>query len=465
MATRRLFGSSRGDISLKLIAESTMMVAICFAIGLALALCVEAEAAELFKGKIALKSDLTPATVSLCLGFILAIGIVSGILPSWQMSRFQPIDIVKGSFRFHSKMVLGRLFIMVQNVITITMLTSSFVIWLQLNHLIHAPLGFNTENLYYVYAPQENSQAVRSQLEKMPFVERIGTFQNTSFTGYSCSLRTLIRDGRYVKVFLSDLDQAAFDLYGLKIIKDYGATNGGYYLTEEAVRQLNLSEDDRELDWGNGEKIPIAGVLADIHRINVLNGVEPFAIRLQATADSSVSFLVKTNGYGQAKPAFLAMLRELEVPEMELEWAVNSLEDNIADTFADQQNTLRIVSLFALIAIVISVMGYVGMSLFFIRQRKKEIAIRKVMGATSGEVLALMLRTFSAPLLVSFVIAVPVSWHIMTDWLSNFSYRIALSPWIFAAAGATSFIVSLLTIIVQSWHAASENPINNIKTE
>jgi len=126
---------------------------------------------------------------------------------------------------------------------------------------------------------------------------------------------------------------------------------------------------------------------------------------------------------------------------------------------------LKIITLFTLIAIVISVMGYLGLSLFFIRQRQKEIAIRKVMGSTSGEVLVLMLRTFSIPLLISFVIAVPISYYIMSDWLSNFSYRIALSPWIFAAAGFTCFIISVLTVIIQSWRAASENPINNIKTE
>ena len=141
------------------------------------------------------------------------------------------------------------------------------------------------------------------------------------------------------------------------------------------------------------------------------------------------------------------------------------MEDSISETFEDQQNTLKIITLFTVIAVIISVMGYVGMSLFFIRQRKKEIAIRKVMGSTSYEVLVLMLCTFMAPLLVSFIIAVPLSWYIMNDWLSNFSYRIALSPWIFVVAGFTCFIISLLTVIIQSWRAASENPIINIKTE
>ena len=159
------------------------------------------------------------------------------------------------------------------------------------------------------------------------------------------------------------------------------------------------------------------------------------------------------------------MVKGLGSPDIDPKWLVSSLDESIAETFEDQQNTLKIISLFTLIAIVISVMGYVGMSLFFIRQRQKEIAIRKVMGSTSREVLVLMLRTFSIPMQISFVIAVPISWHIMRDWLSNFSYRIALSPWIFAVAGFTCFIISLLTVIIQSWRAASENPINNIKTE
>ena len=121
--------------------------------------------------------SLTPLTDVMFAPQNLLTGIISGIMPSWQISRYQPIDIVKGSFRFRSKMVLGKVFVILQNVITVTMLTSALVIWLQLNHLIHAPLGFNTKNLYYVYAPQGKFQVARNLLEKMPFVEEIGVFQ------------------------------------------------------------------------------------------------------------------------------------------------------------------------------------------------------------------------------------------------------------------------------------------------
>jgi putative ABC transport system permease protein len=385
-------------------------------------------------------------------------------MPSWQLSHYQPIDIVKGSFRFRSKMVLGKVFVILQNIITVTMLTSALVIWLQLNHLIHAPLGYNTKNLYYVYAPQGQFQAARSLLEKMPFVEEIGVFQNTTFTNLSWSSNTISRGDKKVNLLLADLDSTAFRLYGLEVLKDYGLTDGGYYLNEEAMRQLDYTDKDREIDWGSGQKRPIAGILRDFHRVNVLQDVQPFAIRLQNNMEWP-GFLVKTNGDKKAKIAFMEMVKDLGSPEREAKWFVSGLEESIADTFEDQQNTLKIITLFTIVAIIISVLGYVGMSIFFIRQRQKEVAIRKVMGSTSGEVLLLMLRTFSIPMLISFVIAVPISWYIMTDWLSNFSYRIALSPWIFAAAGFTCFIISLLTVIVQSWRAASENPINNIKTE
>ncbi len=464
MATRKLFGSSQKDISLKLIAESTLMVAVSFAIGLALAFALQDEAIDLFKGKIDLAGDISLGTVSVSIAFILLVGIISGIMPSWQISRFQPIDIVKGSFRFRSKMVLGKIFIILQNVVTVVMLTSALVIWLQLNHLIHAPLGYNTENMFVINAPDGKDQTVRNLLEKMPFVEKIGTFSHTSLAGGSSSMRSIRRDEKLVTIYLIDLDKTAYDLYGLKKKKDYGLTSDGYYLTEETMRQMEYADSTKEIFWGGENKNPIAGVLYDVHRINVLKGVDPFAIRLTDTFEYP-SFLVKTDGDKQAKAAFIAMQKELGIPEADMEWYVQSLEENIAKTFEDQQNTLKIISLFTIVAIVISVMGFIGMSLFFIRQRQKEIGIRKIMGSTSHEVMTLMLRTFCAPLLVSFVIAIPLSWYVMTDWLSNFSYRISLSPWIFAVTCAFALLVAVLSVSIQIIKAVRTNPVESIKTE
>ena len=465
MATRRLFGSSQGQISLKLIVESTLMVAVSFAIGFALALCFQDDAADLFKGKISLMNDISVGTLSVCLVFILLVGVISGIMPSWHLSRYQPIDIVKGSFRFRSKMMLGRLFIIVQNVVTVTMLTSSLVIWLQLNHLIHAPLGFNTEHLFYIESSAGKSQAIRNMLEQLPFIERIGCYKGSTFTGYNFSGRGVKNgEGDYEMLMTTDLDKEAFGLLGLKIIRDNGAANNGYYLNKEALSLLNYTGEEKELVWGDGEKDIIAGVMQDFRIINVLENLRPMAIRKLETVDSP-NFLVKTNGDKQAKDVFMSILREQGVPENDLQYYVLSMEDCITETFEDQQNTLKIITLFTIIAVIISVMGYVGMSLFFIRQRQKEIGIRKIMGSTSGEVMVLMLRIFCSPLLLSFVIAIPLSWYIMHDWLTNFSYRIELSSWIFAATCAFALLVAILSVGFQIIKAVRTNPVESIKTE
>ncbi len=464
MATRRLFGSSQLQISLKLIAESTLMVAVSFAIGLALAFCFREDAASLFRGKIELAKDVNPSTVALCLCFILLTGIVSGILPSWHISRFQPIDIVKGTFRFRSKMVLGKVFIILQNVITVVMLTSALVIWLQLNHLIHAPLGFNYENLYFVLPPDGKEQAARSQIENMPFVETIGVSQGTDFVGYSSSSTSVKIGEKTVHLYITTLDSAAFRLYGLEVLRDYGPTSDGYYLNEEAMRQLELTDDDREFELGTGRRKPIAGIIRDFHRVNILSGPVPLALQIADDIDYP-SFVVKTNGDKRAKAAFVEMLRGLGCPEATLPWIVNGSEEVIAGTFDQHRHTLRIITLFTLVAIVISVMGFVGMSLFFIRQRRKEIGIRKIMGSTSREVFRLMMRTFCAPLLVSFVIAVPIAWWVMRDWLMQFSYRIDLSPWIFVTTCLLSLLIAIISVGIQILRAVAVNPVESIKME
>ena len=461
MATRRLFGSSQRMIAWKLIAESTLMVALAFAIGLALALCFQDDAISLFKGKIAITDDINIVSVSLCLGGIFLVGIVSGLLPSWQMTRYQPIDIVKGNFRFRSKMVLGKVFIILQNVITVTMLTASLVIWLQLHHLIHAPLGFNTEHLFYIISPEGKEQVVRSKLEKMPFVEKIGTFSGSTFTQFQTGVYIIVRDDKFVSMFETDMDKTTFELLGLQIKHNHGTSNDGIYLNEEALRQLDNKIDAREFGWYDGGKEPVAGVLEEFHSVNVLSPIQPFAIRVQKDKEFPM-FLVKTNGDKQAKAAFDEMMKKLNESA---EDRVQSIEESIAETFKDQQHTLKLITLFTLIAIVVSVLGFIGMSLFFIRQRQKEIGIRKIMGSTSSEVMMLMLRTFCVPLLVSFVMAIPLSWYVMNDWLSNFSYRISLSPWIFVATCAFSLLVAVFSVSIQIMKAVRTNPVESIKTE
>ena len=139
------------------------------------------------------------------------------------------------------------------------------------------------------------------------------------------------------------------------------------------------------------------------------------------------------------------------------------IDQQISAYYTESIRLSHIVSLFATMALLVSLLGLVAMSTYFIQQRQKEIAVRKVFGSSSLQVCRKLIRTFLAYVAIAFIIAIPVIWYLMSDWLSQFSYRITLSPLIFLAAGAVCFLISLLSTIIQSWVAANENPIKHIK--
>ncbi len=465
MATRRLLGSNGLGISLELIGESTLMVFISFIIGGALALLLEDKMAVLFKGKIDILKDINFSTVSVSLLFIVLTGIISGIMPTISLSKYKPIDVVKGSFRYHSKMVLSRIFIILQNVITMTMMTATLTILLQMSHLVKAPLGYNTENIFRVSS--DNPEVLRNALKSQPFIQGIGSFSGTSLDGNYCSMRPRKdRDNNNILTYLSTWDRSFIDIMGIKLLKDNHLSGDVEYINEELAGKMALKDGDSEVRWGDGSVTQVAGVFSNFHMTNILDPYQPFMITVKDTDEiEDPNFMVKTDGSPDARKKLCDLIKEVDGTTEDLDWKLQSVDDNIKASLNEEKNTMRIVSIFTGVAVLISILGFIGMSLFFIRQRKKEIGVRRIMGSTTNEVLSLLLTKFCAPLLVSFIFAVPLSWFIMDKWLESFSYRIGLSPWIFIASGAVSLLIAVVSIFFQTLHAAHSNPADAIRAE
>lgn len=465
MATRRLLGSDGLGISLELIGESTLMVFISFIIGGALALLLEDKMAVLFKGKIDILKDINLATVSVSLVFIILTGVISGIMPTVSLSRYKPIDVVKGSFRYHSKMVLSRIFIILQNVITMTMMAATLTILLQMSHLVKAPLGYNTENIFRVSS--DNPEVMRNALKSQPFVQEIGSFSGTSLDGNYCSMKPRKdKDNNNILTYLSTWDRNFIDIMGIKLMKDNHLSGDVEYINEELAGKMALKDGDSEVRWGDGSVTQVAGVFSNFHMTNILDPYQPFMITVKDTDEiEDPNFMVKTDGSPDARKKLCDLIKEVDGTTEDLDWKLQSVDDNIKASLNEEKNTMRIVSIFTGVAVLISILGFIGMSLFFIRQRKKEIGVRRIMGSTTNEVLSLLLTKFCAPLLVSFIFAVPLSWFIMNKWLEGFSYRIGLSPWIFIASGAVSLLIAVISIFFQTLHAAHSNPADAIRAE
>ena len=465
MATRRLLGSDGLGISLELIGESTLMVFISFIIGGALALLLEDKMAVLFKGKIDILKDINFSTVSVSLVFIILTGVISGIMPTVSLSRYKPIDVVKGSFRYHSKMVLSRIFIILQNVITMTMMTATLTILLQMNHLVKAPLGYNTENIYRVSS--DNPEVLRNTLKSQPFIQGIGSFSGTSLDGNYRSMSTRKdKDNNNLLVYLTTWDKEFIDIMGINLVKDNHLSGDVKYINEELAGKLSLGDGESEVTWGDGKVMQVAGIFSNFHMTNILDPYQPFMITVKDTDEiEDPNFMVKTDGSPDARKKLCDLIKEVDGTTEDLDWKLQSVDDNIKASLNEEKNTMRIVSIFTGVAVLISILGFIGMSLFFIRQRKKEIGVRRIMGSTTNEVLSLLLTKFCAPLLVSFIFAVPLSWFIMDKWLESFSYRIGLSPWIFIASGAVSLLIAVVSIFFQTLHAAHSNPADAIRAE
>lgn len=465
MATRRLLGSDGLGISLELIGESTLMVFISFIIGGALALLLEDKVAVLFKGKIDILKDINFSTVSVSLLFIVLTGIISGIMPTISLSKYKPIDVVKGSFRYHSKMVLSRIFIILQNVITMTMMTATLTILLQMNHLVNAPLGYNTENIYRVSS--DNPEVLRNALKSQPFIQGIGSFSGTSLDGNYRSMSTRKdKDNNNLLVYLTTWDKEFIDIMGINLVKDNHLSGDVKYINEELAGKLSLGDGESEVTWGDGKVMQVAGIFSNFHMTNILDPYQPFLISVKDTDEiEDPNFMVKTDGSPDARKKLCDLIKEVDGTTEDLDWKLQSVDDNIKASLNEEKNTMRIVSIFTGVAVLISILGFIGMSLFFIRQRRKEIGVRRIMGSTTNEVLSLLLTKFCAPLLVSFIFAVPLSWFIMDKWLESFSYRIGLSPWIFIASGAVSLLIAVVSIFFQTLHAAHSNPADAIRAE
>ncbi len=465
MATRRLLGSDGGGISLELILESTLMVFVSFVIGFILALYFEDSFETLFKGRIDLLRDLSFGTVSACVLFVVITGIIAGVVPTMMLLKFKPIDIVKGSFRRHSKMVLSKVFIVLQNIITVTMLSSTLTIYLQVNHLIGAPLGHNVENLYIVCPDEAN--LMRGELEAQPFIKAIGTFSGTSLDGTTSWISyRKDTDMKNVPVYKFSCDSTYLGISGLKVLKDYHLAGDVQYVNEVLAAKGGLEDGGTEIVWGDGSTTQVAGVLADFRMENVLDSYRAVQMTLlPAEQIQDQGYLVLTDGSRDAYGKLCELVKKVDNGTEEIDWKVRSLEKGVEDSFSQERSTMRLISMFTIIAVLISVLGFIGMSLFFIRQRRKEIGVRRIMGGTVGEILSLLLRKFCAPLLISFVFAVPLSYFLMSRYLEGFGYRIGMSPLIFLAAGATSLLIAALSVLPQALHASRANPADSIRTE
>lgn len=478
MAARRLLGASRGEIILKLILESTFLCVVAFVIALFLAAAVEPGASRLLGSKIGVWQDMTPAVVACYAAFIVVLGVVAGFIPAMMVSRYKPVDIVRGSFRHRTKMFYSKVLITIQNVITIVLIATSLTIGLQIRHLISAPMGYNTADILDVsteiFTGKPQIAQFREELLREPCVEAVALGCGTPHDRGNNNTMQYGPDRMIgFQIFIGD--STYFRILGLERLRNnHLATredgNNALFVNQYALQALGIAEDATNFKVGENYtyNYDIAGVYRDFQLGSALDELQPVLLKYY---DSPEEFLKKAYPWnilvkihGDKTAAYNTVKSVFErISDGAVFTGAEYIEQEIEADYAQQRRILHIVGIFTLVAILISALGLVAMSTYYIQQKEQEVAVRKVFGSTRGEVLTRLVGNFMRLVGAAFVIAVPVAWYLLERWLQDYSVRISLSPLIFLASGAFAAAVAFVAVFWQSSRAADSNPVDSIK--
>ncbi|MGM9620649.1 MAG: ABC transporter permease [Bacteroidaceae bacterium] len=470
MATRRLMGAQRGDVLMRLIMESMCLCMCSFLLSTAMAWSVHEYAGSILQTEIDMLGILEPTFLCGMLALVLVTGGVTGLMPAVIISRVRPIDVVRGSFRMSMRMTLSRVFIVLQNAATIVMLTLALTIYAQTHHLIHAPMGYDTEHLMVldnICKSPEQWSTLLTELKKLSCVEGASACAGYPFQGGNNN--TFTHEGKTVSLQVMIGDSCFFKVTGLKVARDNKQADPtrGIWVNRQFLAEIGGLEDSTRSVFcsamGN-EPIPLNGVMEDFAIRNVTSEQHPVMIQI-CEVQHPWDFLVRVRGdEAEAFRQVDQVYHKVTGKHMGDVDTRPYVMQKMSDTFKEQQRMGTIMAWFAVVAIMVSVLGLMAMSTFFIQQCRREVAVRKVFGSTASQVQWRLTRTFLSHTAIAFLLSAPAAWWLSEHWLMDYSYRIAAGPGV-ALAGAVCLLTSLMAVIVQVRQAATENPALHIKDE
>ena len=466
MATRRLVGADKRSIFLKVIAESTIICGISMLLAILLAEALCPTVSRLLEYQVSIFKAVTPVNVLLVLGFIVVLGVLSGIVPALLIQQAQPIEIVRGTLRLKTKTVYSKVIIIVQNVVAVVMLVSALTMGLQIRHMISADLGYNTKDILVVDNAFGQTGQIRPLLDRLrtePCVEEVGQGDGIPLGGTN-NWTMEMPDGHWVSFQQIQGDDKYFDILGLKIKQDNHQR--AYWLNEYAFKQIGIEETATEFQTAQAGTRQIGGIYYDF-KIRPLEADQSAAMIFNHGEYPDDNYpwvlIVKTTGdQAAAKKRVEAIAGEVFPGRL---FEAQYIEEMIEDGFGDESRVLKIVIIFTLLSILVSALGLFAMSSYYMQQEIRSVSVKKVFGADYSGVLKELVLSFMKMVGIAFVIGVPIAWFIMNRWLSGYGHRIDLHWWIFALAGLAVAFIATISVLYQSIKTARTNPAEALKKE
>ena len=417
--------------------------------------------------------------IPVLIGLILFVSLLAGLYPSIVLSSFKPINIIKGN------LLLGKssgnrfrlVLVVLQYGISVLLIISTLVMYLQLNYMQNKSLGFDSENLIVIQRPNRlgvHQKAFKDIVDKNPHIIN-STF---SFGTPQLEIETMvyftkgkdIEESYTVIRYPTDFD--FIDTYGLKLLKGrkldskFSTDSTAVIITKSTVKALGLKNPlDQELYYSYEKGVPlkIVGVVDDFHSESMHSAIRPTIIIINRDR-APMYYIIR---YDSAKRheaiEFLQAKWNDFLPGEVLQYQF--LEDQIKRLYSKENQSSIIILIFSVLAIVIACLGLFGMSSYIANTRTKEIGIRKVLGASFTSTILLMIKDLLRWVLLANIIAWPIGYFLMNQWLQDYAFKIELHFWIFILAGIISLLIAFLTIGYYTIKVSFTNPVNSLKYE
>lgn len=479
---RKVLGAVRGKLMRQFLMESFLINMTALLISLILFFLL-LRPFDLFTGRAHYTGIILSGNYTLIfIALFLAGTFLSGLYPAFVLSAFKPVLVLKGAFKNSARGVrLRKGLIVTQFVISVILIAGTIVVFKQVSYMRNQRLGANIDQTMVLTAPQTVKGTASYQNAYQPFkssVLQLRAVKNitasTDVPGneiyWTNGSKRLGADKSVVSLYNLGVDCDFIPSYDIKMIAGrnfsptFGTDSSGVLLNQAATKILGFKDGTEAIGEKiiRGDTLTIVGVTADFHQVGLQKSIDPIIMVL--SPDRANYYSVKVN------PADM----EQTIQKLSALWSKYFPQDPFDYYFLDEKFAAQyksdvqfgtVFGIFAVLAIFIACFGLLGLSAYNVLQRTKEIGIRKVLGASLTNIFVLLSRDFIQLVIISLMLAIPISWFLMNHWLLSYAYRIYTSWWIFAMAGVITLVVAVITISVQILKAVARNPVQSLERD
>ncbi|HMK17716.1 MAG TPA: ABC transporter permease [Chitinophagaceae bacterium] len=473
---RKVVGSHRINLIKQFLTESLLFSIFSFALGIFLAALFLPFFNKLFDKNLSIPW-ISWWLFPVMLIAAIIIGVIAGLYPSFYLSAFKPIDVLKGQLSKGSRnSILRNGLVVFQFTTSIILIISTTVIYKQTHYILNKKTGFNKDQVLLIQGTNtlgDKTLSFKNELLKSADIKDVSISDYLPVSGTKRDGNTFYKEGKMKEdIGVSSqkwrVDHDYMNTMGMKIIegrnfsKDMASDSSATIINKAMAEKLGLKNPINQRIVNGWETWTVIGVMEDFNFESMKQNVNPLCVVLGNNTSTIVAVKIKTTNTRSVIDHISSLWKDF-APDQPIRYTF--LDESFANMYAEVQRTGDIFTAFAVLAIIIACLGLFALSAFMAEQRNKEIGIRKVLGATVSSITTMLSKDFIKLVIISIVIATPIAYWTMTKWLQDFAYRISISWWMIAVAGLAAIIIALITISFQSIKAAIANPMKSLRTE